>query len=253
MKSQFGAVGARGRKYLTFSNIVACLALFIALGGASYAAIKIPKNSVGTKQIKKNAVTGAKIKAKTIRGTDLGSNTVTGKQVNEASLAEVPSALSAGSARNRYTILKRVSSSASDNDPNVARAQAAEVPLVSNGQVTLYLKCFDDTDGNSTRAELLVKTNTDGSYASIYNTLLVGNPGLNTNTPEVSRQVLSANASNNDTSYEYGYSNIVLGTDAKGLAFSSTISSRHGNPPDATALYPSANACIASADGGFIE
>jgi hypothetical protein len=165
----------------------------------------------------------------------------------------VPSAASAGTARNRYTILKRVNSSASNNDPNVARAQATEVPLVSKGQVTLYLKCYDDTDGNSTRAELLVKTNTDGAYASIYNTLLVGNPGLNTNTPEVSRQVISATANNNDTGYEYGYSNIVLGTDAKGLAFSSTISVRHGNPADPTVLYTSANACIASADGGYIE
>ncbi len=47
---------------LTFSNVVACLALFIALGGASYAAFKLPKNSVGTKQLKKNAVNAAKVK-----------------------------------------------------------------------------------------------------------------------------------------------------------------------------------------------
>ena len=33
-----------------------------ALGGASYAAVKIPKNSVGTKQIKKNAVNNIKVK-----------------------------------------------------------------------------------------------------------------------------------------------------------------------------------------------
>jgi hypothetical protein len=52
----------RFRRALTFSNVVACLALFIALGGASYAAFKLPKNSVGAKQLKKNAVTGAKVK-----------------------------------------------------------------------------------------------------------------------------------------------------------------------------------------------
>lgn len=50
------------RKRATFSNVVAVIALFIALGGASYAAIKIPKNSVGTKQLKKNAVNSSKVK-----------------------------------------------------------------------------------------------------------------------------------------------------------------------------------------------
>lgn len=49
----------RGR--LTYANVIATIALFIALGGASYAAIKLPKNSVGAKQLKKGAVTPAKL------------------------------------------------------------------------------------------------------------------------------------------------------------------------------------------------
>jgi len=36
--------------------VVACLALTVALGGVSYAAAVLPKNSVGTAQLKKNAV-----------------------------------------------------------------------------------------------------------------------------------------------------------------------------------------------------
>lgn len=48
------------------SNAVAYLALFIALSSTSYAAIKIPNNSVGPKQIKKNAVDGTKVKDKTL-------------------------------------------------------------------------------------------------------------------------------------------------------------------------------------------
>lgn len=43
-------------------NVVAYLALFVALGGTSYAAIKLPANSVGTRQLKRGAVTAAKIK-----------------------------------------------------------------------------------------------------------------------------------------------------------------------------------------------
>lgn len=49
------------RKRLTYANVVATLALFLAIGGVSYAAIKLPKNSVGTKQLKNGAVTGKKI------------------------------------------------------------------------------------------------------------------------------------------------------------------------------------------------
>lgn len=49
------------RPRLTYTNVVATLALFIALGGASYAALKLPKNSVGTKQLKNGAVTQKKI------------------------------------------------------------------------------------------------------------------------------------------------------------------------------------------------
>ena len=42
--------------------VVACLALTIALGGTSYAAVTLPRNSVGTPQLKKNAVNASKVK-----------------------------------------------------------------------------------------------------------------------------------------------------------------------------------------------
>jgi hypothetical protein len=41
---------------------IALLALFVAMGGTSYAAFKLPKNSVGSKQIKANAVNSSKVK-----------------------------------------------------------------------------------------------------------------------------------------------------------------------------------------------
>lgn len=75
-------------KHLTFANVVACAALFIALGGASYAAFKLPKNSVGTRQIKAGAVTSAKIKAKAIGQA----------QINLAALGTVPDAAHAAAA-----------------------------------------------------------------------------------------------------------------------------------------------------------
>jgi hypothetical protein len=56
------------------SNAVAYLALSVALGGTSYAAVNLPRNSVGTTQLKKNAVTSAKIKNRSIKPADLAPN-----------------------------------------------------------------------------------------------------------------------------------------------------------------------------------
>ena len=47
---------------LSYSNVIASLALFVALGGASYAAVALPAHSVGTKQLKKSAVSAPKLK-----------------------------------------------------------------------------------------------------------------------------------------------------------------------------------------------
>jgi hypothetical protein len=50
---------------LTYANVMATVAVFIALGGVGYAATKLPKNSVGAWQLKKGAVTPAKINGAT--------------------------------------------------------------------------------------------------------------------------------------------------------------------------------------------
>jgi hypothetical protein len=55
------------RKRLTYANVMATLAVFIALGGVGYAAIKLPKNSVGTRQLKNRAVTTKKINKSTLK------------------------------------------------------------------------------------------------------------------------------------------------------------------------------------------
>ncbi len=51
-------------------NLVAYLALFVALGGTSYAAIRLPANSVGAKQIKKNAVRSPDVKNSSLLAAD---------------------------------------------------------------------------------------------------------------------------------------------------------------------------------------
>ncbi|MBV9817310.1 MAG: hypothetical protein JOZ07_03030 [Solirubrobacterales bacterium] len=50
-------------------NAIAYLALFVALGGTSYAATALPRNSVGTRQIQDGAVTPGKLAGRQIGGT----------------------------------------------------------------------------------------------------------------------------------------------------------------------------------------
>jgi hypothetical protein len=52
---------------MTYANVMATLAVFIALGGASYAVIRVPSNSVGAKQLKKHAVTPRKVAPATLK------------------------------------------------------------------------------------------------------------------------------------------------------------------------------------------
>jgi hypothetical protein len=59
------------RPRLTFANAVACLALFVALGGTGYAAFRLPRHSVGTTQLKANAVTSAKVRRGAIGLSDI--------------------------------------------------------------------------------------------------------------------------------------------------------------------------------------
>ena len=78
---------ARIAKHLSFSNVVACLALFIALGGTVYAA-----GQISGKQIKKNSLPGNRIKPKTIPANRVKPNSLSGKQINEATLTGISAA-----------------------------------------------------------------------------------------------------------------------------------------------------------------
>jgi hypothetical protein len=60
----------RIRSRVTSAHVIAMLALFVAMGGTGYAALSLPKNSVGSKQIKKNAVTSTKVKNGSLKAGD---------------------------------------------------------------------------------------------------------------------------------------------------------------------------------------
>jgi hypothetical protein len=54
-------VGRRLREGVSYANVVATLALFVALGGVSYAALTLPAGSVGRVQLRDAAVTLPKL------------------------------------------------------------------------------------------------------------------------------------------------------------------------------------------------
>ena len=58
------------RRRLTYANVVATLALFAALGGSSYAAIKLAPGSVGNKELRNGAVTSTKVKKGSLLARD---------------------------------------------------------------------------------------------------------------------------------------------------------------------------------------
>lgn len=72
IRSGFRSLRGRLRRP-NLAETLAVLALFIALGGASYAAIKLPAKSVGTKQLKKNAVNSSKVKDRSLLAKDFKS------------------------------------------------------------------------------------------------------------------------------------------------------------------------------------
>lgn len=79
--------------------LIACLALFISLGGVSYGVAtgfidsrEIRNNTIRTQDLRNNDVRGRDIRNSTIAGRDVAFNTLTGADINEARLGKVPDA-----------------------------------------------------------------------------------------------------------------------------------------------------------------
>jgi hypothetical protein len=114
--------------------VIACIALAVALGGTSYAAISLPAGSVGTKQLKKNAITSPKVK----------NNGITGADVLESSLRRVPLAAGATNAAKATTATN--AGHASDAD----HATSATSAVVANDALSKFEGLpisFPDNDG----------------------------------------------------------------------------------------------------------
>ena len=82
------------------SNVVAYLALFVALGGTTYAATSLPRNSVTTKSIRKGAVTKPKIAKDAVTGAAVKDRSLSGADIDPTALGSVPDSAHATNADN---------------------------------------------------------------------------------------------------------------------------------------------------------
>ena len=65
------------RRHLTYANVMATIAVFIALGGSSYAVARL---------------SGSSLKNRSVRAIKVARNTLTGREIRESRLGSVPNA-----------------------------------------------------------------------------------------------------------------------------------------------------------------
>jgi hypothetical protein len=76
------------KERLTYANVMATAAVFIALGGSAVAAkLVLPKNSVTSKSVKDGSLKGKDLAKGTITGDNVANNTLSGANINQATLA----------------------------------------------------------------------------------------------------------------------------------------------------------------------
>ena len=75
------------RRRLTYANVMATVAVFIALGGSSYAALQVDSGDITN-----NSVRGVDVRNRTLSDRDVKRNGLTGRSVRESRLGRVPHA-----------------------------------------------------------------------------------------------------------------------------------------------------------------
>jgi hypothetical protein len=71
------------RGHLNYANVVATVAVFIALGGTSYAVVSLPRNSVGQRQLKSSSVGSAELRAGAIRSKNIHNGSVATRDLSK--------------------------------------------------------------------------------------------------------------------------------------------------------------------------
>jgi hypothetical protein len=91
---------ARLRDQLTYANVLATVALFVALGGTSYAVLHVGSddvvdNSLRSKDIRNNTLRGRDVHDRTLAARDIGRNKLGPAVIKESALGVIPNAIDA--------------------------------------------------------------------------------------------------------------------------------------------------------------
>jgi hypothetical protein len=154
------------RKGLSYSNVVATIALLIALGGGAYAAVTLPKNSVKSKQIKNKTIKSKDLKKKSVGLGQLKADAVDGSKVDDDSLKGVDideSSLDVANADNAANA-DRVGGSQVQQISYSAGPNTGPVEIISVAGLTVTASCPAASDDY---VSLTAETDTDNSIISL--------------------------------------------------------------------------------------
>jgi hypothetical protein len=112
------------------ASILAMVALFVALGGVSYAAA-----TIGSAQIKDNSIRSKDVRNGTLTGKDVGADKLGGDEIAESSLGKVPSATAADTATSATSATTASSAQNADLAANAAIAHSIVDNTVSGSKV----------------------------------------------------------------------------------------------------------------------
>jgi hypothetical protein len=142
------------RTHLTYANVMSTLAVFVALGGSSYAAVQLSRNSVRSTHIKNGQVKSA----------DLATRSVTSAKVRDGSLlagdfksGELPAGPAGASGTPGAKGETGPTGAAGPTGPQGAAGSAAGYAYVNMDGTVVESRSSNVADVNVTRPE-------DGSY-----------------------------------------------------------------------------------------
>ncbi|MBK8294665.1 MAG: hypothetical protein IPK93_07805 [Solirubrobacterales bacterium] len=254
---------------ITPSIVISSLALFVALGGASYAALgknsvgskQLKKNAVVTKKIKKNAVASSKIKKNAIVTSKIKNDAVTGAKVKESSLGTVPNATNSAAAdfAKQATLAESLEGfktfkqtripATSGATYSAAQAAAPEAKMFDSGPFTTYAKCITDTSTPGTYLTIYVKTTENGSAFDSGHDSLYGDPDfLNSTTPEDDRELLTISAGTDSADIDAGGHDASTFFSPSGATFEMQPEGivKNGTLPGGNGFYGAGDVCIVS-------
>jgi hypothetical protein len=143
---------------LSYANVMATIAVFVALGGTSYPALKLPRNSVGNAQLKANAVTTGKIRNGSVRRGDLARSARVGARGPRGATGSIgargPAGFAGAIVRTRETAAARPALAAQSYVDVVSAALpagrwivTATTGVYSNAPASDNFRCFIVVDG----------------------------------------------------------------------------------------------------------